>query len=104
MESAEAGDPEEAPGLTTVQETDCSCCPRHMTRLKALEAASLRDEEREDKHERFIHSRASVRVCQATARPLVLLSLQEGRFSPPFFKHAGARQAFLNAAKVDALM
>lgn len=45
MESAEAGDPEEAPGLTTAQETDCSCCPRHMTRLKALEAASLRDEE-----------------------------------------------------------
>lgn len=72
----EAGDPEEAVGLSTAQETDCSCYPHHMTHLKPLEAASLRWQGREDRRQHVIHSRASVHVCQATARPSVLLSLQ----------------------------
>lgn len=61
MELVEAGDPEEALGLPTAQETEGSRCPHHMTRLKPLEAASLRRRGREDKRECLIHSRVSVK-------------------------------------------
>lgn len=89
VELAEAEDPEEALGLSTAQEIDCSCYPHHKTHLKPLEAASLRWQGREDKPECFIHSRASVRVCQVTARPSVFLSLQvlSREIFSPFFKH-----------------
>ncbi len=44
VERAEVADSEGTPGLLAVLETNCSCCPRHMTsyHLKLLETVSLR--------------------------------------------------------------
>lgn len=43
-ERAEDSDPEETPGSEALLETDCNCCPHHMTsyRPKPLETVSLR--------------------------------------------------------------
>lgn len=49
VEKAEVAVQEETPGSPTVLETDCNCCPHHMTSYhpKPLETVSLRGQRRE---------------------------------------------------------